>query len=56
LLLSSHVLGVEVLRWSERYRPYIPRDWRLWRFCRVTVEDEPHALLVCAAAPGLTSL
>ncbi|KAK0421789.1 hypothetical protein EV421DRAFT_643098 [Armillaria borealis] len=56
LLVSSHVLAVEVLRWSERYRPYIPRDWRLCRFCRVAVEDEPHVLLVCAAAPGLTCL
>ncbi len=56
LLMSSHVLAVEVLRWSERYRPYIPRDWRLCRFCRVAVEDEQHALLVCATAPGLVCL
>ncbi|KAK0236473.1 hypothetical protein EDD85DRAFT_643014 [Armillaria nabsnona] len=56
LLVSSHVLAVEVLRWSERYRPYIPHDWCLCRFCRVAVEDEPHVLLVCATAPGLASL
>ncbi len=56
LWMSSHLLAVELLRWSERYRPYIPRDWRLCRFCRVVVEDEQHALLVCAAAPGLACL
>ncbi|PBK98450.1 hypothetical protein ARMGADRAFT_920169 [Armillaria gallica] len=56
LLVSSHVLAVEVLRWTERYRPYIPRHWRLCRFCRVAVEDEPHVLLVCATAPGLACL
>ncbi len=56
LLMSSHVLAVELLRWSERYRPYIPRVWRLCRFGRVAVEDEQHALLVCATAPGLACL
>ncbi len=33
LLMSSHVLAVELLRWSERYRPYIPCVWHLCRFC-----------------------
>ncbi|SJL01089.1 uncharacterized protein ARMOST_04405 [Armillaria ostoyae] len=26
LWMSSHLLAVELLRWSERYRPYIPRE------------------------------
>ncbi|PBK88664.1 hypothetical protein ARMGADRAFT_937020 [Armillaria gallica] len=56
LLVSSHVLAVEVLWWTERYRPYIPCHWRLCRFCRVAVEDEPHVLLICATAPGLACL
>ncbi|KAK0437241.1 hypothetical protein EV421DRAFT_1675952, partial [Armillaria borealis] len=56
LLMSSHVLAVEVLRLSERYRLYIPRDWHLCRFCRVAVEDEQHALLVCATVPSLVCL
>ncbi|KAK0436101.1 hypothetical protein EV421DRAFT_2086799 [Armillaria borealis] len=42
--MSSHVVAVELLRWSERYCPYIPCVWRLCRFCRVAVEDEQHAL------------
>ncbi|PBK70984.1 hypothetical protein ARMSODRAFT_864056, partial [Armillaria solidipes] len=56
LFLSSHVLAVEVLRWSERYRPRIPREWRLCRFCKIAVEDEIHALLRCTIAPGLAEL
>ncbi|KAK0441943.1 hypothetical protein EV421DRAFT_1711229, partial [Armillaria borealis] len=54
--LSSHVLAVEVLRWSERYRPRIPHEWRLCRFCKIAVEDEIHALLRCTIAPGLAEL
>ncbi|PBK76378.1 hypothetical protein ARMSODRAFT_223943 [Armillaria solidipes] len=45
-----------VLRWSERYRPRIPREWRLCRFCKIAVEDEIHALLRCTITPGLTEL
>ncbi|KAK0432096.1 uncharacterized protein EV420DRAFT_1235339, partial [Desarmillaria tabescens] len=56
LFLSSHILAVEVLRWTECYRPKIPREWRLCRFCKVTVEDEVHALLCCTIAPGLIEL
>ncbi|SJL02428.1 uncharacterized protein ARMOST_05755 [Armillaria ostoyae] len=53
LLMSAHTLGIEVLRRKERYRPFVPRRWRLCRFCRVMVEDEPHALLECRANDGL---
>ncbi|PBK99811.1 hypothetical protein ARMGADRAFT_1161404 [Armillaria gallica] len=56
LFLSSHVLAVEVLRWSERYRPRIPRDWRLCRYCKIAMEDEMHCLLRCTIAPGLVEL
>ncbi len=54
LLMSAHTLGIEVLRWKERYRPFVPRRWRLCRFCRVMVEDEPHALFECRANDGLS--
>ncbi|KAK0232150.1 hypothetical protein EDD85DRAFT_739085, partial [Armillaria nabsnona] len=54
LLMSAHTLGIEVLRWKERYRPFVPRRWRLCRFCRAMVEDEPHALLECRANDGLS--
>ncbi|KAK0460916.1 uncharacterized protein EV420DRAFT_1529147 [Desarmillaria tabescens] len=49
LLMSAHTLAVEVLRWKERYRPFVLRHWRLCRFCKVAVEDEPHAMLGCCA-------
>ncbi|KAK0436712.1 hypothetical protein EV421DRAFT_2086428 [Armillaria borealis] len=45
--MSSHIFAVEVLRWRERYRKFVPRKWRLCRFCRLSVEDEVHALLSC---------
>ncbi|PBK60023.1 hypothetical protein ARMSODRAFT_966407 [Armillaria solidipes] len=45
--MFSHILAVEVLRWRERYRKFVPRKWRLCRFCAVSVEDEVHALLFC---------
>ncbi|KAK0434697.1 hypothetical protein EV421DRAFT_1678942, partial [Armillaria borealis] len=47
LVMSSHIFAVEVLQWRERYRKFVPRKWRVCRFCRVSVEDEAHALLSC---------
>ena len=47
LLFSTHGLAVERLRWRERYRAPVPREWRLCRFCRASVEDEVHALIDC---------
>ncbi|KAL0568902.1 hypothetical protein V5O48_013072 [Marasmius crinis-equi] len=56
LVTSNHALAVERLRWAERRRPHIPREWRLCRFCRTEVEDEAHALLECTASPSLVDL
>ncbi|KAJ7436781.1 hypothetical protein B0H11DRAFT_1754302 [Mycena galericulata] len=48
LLLSSHTLGIEILRYQERYdRKRAPREWRLCRFCLGAVESESHALMAC---------
>ena len=47
VMFSSHGLAIERLRWGERYRAPVPREWRLCRFCRAHVEDEVHALLDC---------
>ena len=47
ILFSTHGLAVERLRWRERYRAPVPREWRLCRFCRASVEDEVHALIDC---------
>ncbi|GAW05831.1 hypothetical protein LENED_007714 [Lentinula edodes] len=45
LITSSHALSIERLRYEERYRSPIPREWRLCHFCRGAVEDECHALM-----------
>jgi hypothetical protein len=56
LLLSCHLLSVERLRYDERYRPHIPREWRLCRFCGSTIKNEQHALLICTVAPEILHL
>ena len=56
VMFSSHDLAIERLRWRERYRDPVPREWRLCRFCRASVEDEVHALLECCHAPRLLEL
>ena len=56
IMLSSHALAVERLRYQERYRPPVPHAWRLCRFCRVDVEDEVHVLLKCDARSDLLAL
>jgi hypothetical protein len=48
IMFSSHALGVERLRWKERYRAPVPREWRLCRVCHTQVEDEVHVLLDCS--------
>jgi hypothetical protein len=52
LLLGDHNLSVEHLR----YRTAVPREHRLCRLCRGSVEDEVHALLDCTATPRLVDL
>ena len=47
IMFSSHGLAIERLRWAERYRPTVPREWRLCRLCLTQVEDEVHALMDC---------
>jgi hypothetical protein len=55
ILLASHPLGIEMLRYRERLRLPVPRDARLCRFCLLSVETEGHALLGCSA-PTLVAL
>ncbi|KAJ7687880.1 hypothetical protein B0H16DRAFT_1218366, partial [Mycena metata] len=47
LILSSHTLGVEILRYGERLRKRTPPDFRFCRFCRRGAETEAHAMIVC---------
>jgi hypothetical protein len=56
LLLSTHPLALECLRWMEHRRPWIQQQWRLCHLCKSSVESPEHALLECASSEELTSL
>jgi hypothetical protein len=56
LLLSSHPLASERLRWPDRYRLYVPAEKRLCRFCSLKCETPEHALLECLAHTSLALL
>ncbi|KAJ6483349.1 hypothetical protein C8R45DRAFT_830461 [Mycena sanguinolenta] len=56
LLLSSHCLALERLRWVEFRRPVIPRDLRVCRFCKAEIESPEHALLECTAELQLVKM
>lgn len=47
MILSGHGLAMERMRWSERYRPVVPQEWRLCRLCTDGPEDAVHAMFVC---------
>ena len=47
IMFASHVLAIERLRWGERYRTPVAREWRLCCFCRARVEDKVHTLIEC---------
>ncbi|KAJ7353151.1 hypothetical protein DFH08DRAFT_630703, partial [Mycena albidolilacea] len=55
ILLASHPLGIEMLRYRERLRLLVPRHARLCRFCLGGVESDGHALLGCST-PTLVGL
>jgi hypothetical protein len=50
-VLSGHALAMERMRWAERYKPQVPKKWRLCRFCTDHLEDAIHALFVCKHGP-----
>ncbi|KAJ7200942.1 hypothetical protein B0H12DRAFT_999673, partial [Mycena haematopus] len=52
-VLSGHALAMERMRWAERYKPKVPRKWRLCRFCKDHLEDAIHAMFVCKHPPLL---
>ncbi|KAJ7576581.1 hypothetical protein C8J56DRAFT_755974, partial [Mycena floridula] len=47
VMLSGHALAIERMRWNERGKAMVPREWRLCRFCYVGQEDVIHASLLC---------
>ncbi|KAF8211814.1 hypothetical protein K438DRAFT_1569073, partial [Mycena galopus ATCC 62051] len=56
LLLSSHCLAIERLRWVELRRPRIDPRLRVCRFCKAEIETPEHALLECTASAELITL
>ena len=58
LLFSDHNLSIERLRYAERYRPHIHRDWRLCRFCYAIVDRRRDPCSLCVhwgATPRVTT-
>jgi hypothetical protein len=47
MVLSSHSLAIERRRWKERGKKFVPKQWRLCRFCYAYIEDPAHAMFVC---------
>ena len=57
LLISTHLLAVEVLRWGDHLQKREDdRSRRVCRFCKVEVETPEHALLSSVASPEGVSL
>jgi hypothetical protein len=56
LLLSTHLLAVEVLRYVDHAYAPVPRAERLCRICKEEVETPEHALISCDALDALNQL
>ena len=56
VLLSTHLLAVEVLRYIDHAYQPVPRSDRLCRFCKSEVETPEHALVSCASSNALVDL
>jgi hypothetical protein len=56
IMLSTHQLAVEVLRYTDHANQPVPRANRLCRLCKTTVETPEHALVTCASSDALVEL
>lgn len=56
VLLSTHALALERLRWPEHRRPWVQQQWRLCCLCKGSVESPEHALLECTSSDELNNL
>jgi hypothetical protein len=56
LLLSTHLLAVEILRYVDHALPKVPRAERVCRFCKTEVETPEHALITCVFSDALIDL
>ncbi|KAJ6467074.1 hypothetical protein C8R47DRAFT_990571 [Mycena vitilis] len=56
IMLSTHQLALEKLRYTDHALQPVPRHERLCRFCMAMVETPEHALLECQASPTVLNL
>ncbi|KAF8057159.1 hypothetical protein FPV67DRAFT_1677448 [Lyophyllum atratum] len=54
LVLSCHDLAMERLRWGERRRDPVAKQFRICRFCKDGLEDAVHAMITCPHGPLVT--
>jgi hypothetical protein len=56
ILLSTHLLAVEILRYVDHAYQPVPRADRLCRLCKQAVENPEHALVTCTSSDVLVEL
>jgi hypothetical protein len=56
VLLSTHLLAVEVLRYVNHAHQPVPRSERVCRLCKEEVETPEHALITCTSSDELVQL
>ncbi|KAJ7454636.1 hypothetical protein B0H11DRAFT_1654427, partial [Mycena galericulata] len=56
IMLSTHLLALERLRYVDHEHQSVPRDERLCRLCLGAVESPEHALVECKASPAVLNL
>jgi hypothetical protein len=56
IMLSTHLLALERLRYVDHAHQPVPRHERFCRFCTTEVESPEHALLECRASTVVLSL
>ncbi|KAJ7100849.1 hypothetical protein B0H15DRAFT_770207, partial [Mycena belliarum] len=56
ILLSTHQLAVEILRYANHDHPQVPREDRRCRFCKTEVETPEHAMITCTSLDALVEL
>ncbi|KAJ7205345.1 hypothetical protein B0H12DRAFT_457397 [Mycena haematopus] len=56
IMLSTHQLAVEVLRYVDHAHQPVPRSERLCRLCRQEIESPEHALITCESSDKLVNM
>jgi hypothetical protein len=56
IMLSTHLLALERLRYVDHAHQRVPRQQRICRFCMAAVESPEHALIECRTSPTVCNL